>query len=187
MTDTPAGDLRLFFAIFPPPAVAARLAEAAAAIQPRCGGRIARAANLHLTLAFLGRATPEQAEELAALTRATAAPDGAFTLDRYGAFPGAHAVWAGPDPDSAGAGQLRELADGLWRRLRPLGWPGPDVSPLRPHVTLLHKAERLAVDGLALAPLRWRHRGYALAASQPGPEGSVYRILARTAQGAAQN
>lgn len=182
--DTPGGaghkPLRLFFGIFPPPEVAQALTAAAQAAHPLCGGRITRPENLHITLAFLGRASAAQATELAALTRATAAPAGEVVIDRYGSFRRAQVVWAGPDPDSEGAHQLRDMSDELWLRLRDLGWPGPDVWPLRPHVTLLHKADKRDTGELAFAPVTWRHQGYALVASEPAPGGSRYRVLART-------
>lgn len=172
--------LRLFFGLFPPPRAAQSLMAAAQAAHPACGGRITRPENLHITLAFLGRATRAQADVLAALTRGLAAPEGEVVIDRYGSFPHARVVWAGPDPDSAGARQLQDMAEDLWARLRPLGWAGPDVSPLRPHATLLHKVKERATGELALAPIAWPHQGYALVASQPGPGGSAYRALART-------
>ncbi|MDH5265059.1 MAG: RNA 2',3'-cyclic phosphodiesterase, partial [Betaproteobacteria bacterium] len=58
---------RLFFALWPDAAARAALADLARATANRYGGRAVPAANLHLTLVFLGEVDPAR---IAALRRA---------------------------------------------------------------------------------------------------------------------
>lgn len=172
--------LRLFFGLFPPPDVAAALTAAAQAAQQHCGGRVQAAPKLHLTLAFLGDATPEQADALAEFTRQARIEPGEVVLDRYGVFRKVRAAWIGPDPQSPDAARLAGLHAGLWRGIAPLGWSRPDET-FRSHVTLLRSIKNGELAGLtAPAPIAWTYDRYSLVASQLGPEGSAYRILATT-------
>lgn len=52
--------MRLFFALWPSPAAAERLASAATDAAARLGGRPTRLETLHLTLAFLGEVADER-------------------------------------------------------------------------------------------------------------------------------
>src|SRR5690606_31860920 len=84
---------RLFFALWPGPALAATLADWAAQAQAACGGRAMRPDTLHLTLAFLGAVDAERAAALAAATARQRAEPGSFSLDRYGTFARQGIVW----------------------------------------------------------------------------------------------
>jgi 2'-5' RNA ligase len=67
--------MRLFFALWPSPAAAERLASAATDAAARLGGRPTRLETLHLTLAFLGEVADERVPGLLALaTNLPAAP-----------------------------------------------------------------------------------------------------------------
>ncbi len=52
--------MRLFFAVWPPLAVAEALAAWARRLQRETGGRAVAAKNIHLTLAFLGEVSEER-------------------------------------------------------------------------------------------------------------------------------
>ena len=60
--------VRLFFALWPSPPLAASLAGWAQQARLTCGGRAMRTETLHLTLAFLGPVDAALADELAAAT-----------------------------------------------------------------------------------------------------------------------
>ncbi len=64
---------RLFFAIWPAPEPATRLAHEAQRVVEACGGRAIRADKLHLTLAFLGPLSAEQTERALIIGAAVAA------------------------------------------------------------------------------------------------------------------
>ncbi len=75
---------RLFFALWPEPALQQHLAMTAAALLPRDAGRRVRAENLHCTLVFLGAVEAAQRlclEDAASLVRAEPFT---LTLDRLG-------------------------------------------------------------------------------------------------------
>ncbi|WP_099722152.1 RNA 2',3'-cyclic phosphodiesterase [Bordetella bronchiseptica] len=168
---------RLFFALWPDPATAARLADWAAHAQLAYGGRVMRTDTLHLTLAFLGAATPAQAAELCAATAARRIAPATLALARYGLFARQRIVWAGPQQADAA---LAALHDDLWTWLRALGWPAPQQG-FQPHVTLLRNVDAHAAAPAPPPPVAWRYDHHALVQSQPQHGRASYRVLARTA------
>ena len=130
--------VRLFFALWPSPPLAASLAGWAEAARPACGGRVMRTETLHLTLAFLGPVDAQLADKLAAATPELRLPPGEVTLDHYGVFKRQRILWAGPRATPAA---LQAVHDELWRWLAGYGLAAPP-QPFRPHVTLLRNIER---------------------------------------------
>jgi len=168
---------RLFFALWPGPALAATLADWAAQAQAACGGRVMQPATMHLTLAFLGAVDAERAAALAAATARQRVAPGSLTLDRYGAFARQRIVWAGPAETGAA---LQHTHDALWHWLEPLGWQRP-TQPFTPHVTLLRRAASLDLPPAVPAPAPWRYDRYLLVESRPQDAAARYRVLACTA------
>jgi 2'-5' RNA ligase len=123
-----AARLALAAAIRDRPALAAALALPTLRRHP--------ALDWHLTLAFLGQATPEQARAcLPALAAAPLGPAYTIALGGCGAFPdpaGADVLWLGV---GAGREATAALAAAVARALAPLGFP-PDPRPFTPHLTL---------------------------------------------------
>ncbi|MDM9561217.1 RNA 2',3'-cyclic phosphodiesterase [Bordetella petrii] len=173
----PPSRVRLFFALWPGPALAATLADWAAQAQAACGGRVMRPDTLHLTLAFLGAVDAERVPALVAGTARQRATPGSITLDRYGAFARQGIVWAGPPEVGA---TLRRTYDELWDWLEPLGWRRP-AQPFRPHVTLLRRAASLDWPAQAPPPVEWRYDRYLLMESRPQQGTARYRMLASSA------
>ncbi|MCD0500727.1 RNA 2',3'-cyclic phosphodiesterase [Achromobacter sp. MY14] len=119
--------IRLFFALWPSPPLAASLAEWAQAARPHCGGRIMRTETLHLTLAFLGPVEAQLADALAAATPERSVPPGELMLDRYGVFKRQRILWAGPrqaGPRQAGPRQAGP---------RQAGRDEAEPNPTEPH------------------------------------------------------
>lgn len=198
--------IRLFFALWPSPPLAASLAEWAQAARPHCGGRIMRTETLHLTLAFLGPVEAQLADALAAATPARSVPPGELMLDRYGVFKRQRILWAGPrqagrdeaepnptephrpdslQPDSLqpetqpAPAPLQVIHDGLWQWLAGYGLTAPP-QPFRPHVTLLRNIERDDPPPPPPDPLIWRYDRLVLVASESQTGGSRYRIVAQS-------
>ena len=181
------GALRLFLAL----ALAEEQRAALAALRREFPGaldscaRWSPAANLHLTMRFLGdwpaARLPELRAALAAL-RAEAAP---VRLRAPGCFPArgrARVLWAGIEPAAALSACHAEVT----RLLRPLGFPAP-ARAFAPHITLARFRPPLARGELAPWLTESRHwRGpdslagqLILFESQLGAGPPRYRPLAR--------
>ncbi|WP_299234055.1 RNA 2',3'-cyclic phosphodiesterase [uncultured Halomonas sp.] len=172
--------MRLFLALEPPDDLRERLATLADLAQARCGGRRMPDASLHLTLAFLGEVDEGRLSALVEWVGCQAPTGGIWRLDRWGSFRRPGNVWVGGrthDP------ALDALQAGLWNGLEALGL---GVRPTRfvPHVTLLRRAERMAIGPLeAQAPvaLDWRWQRLTLLRSYTEQDGARYKALAHSA------
>lgn len=166
---------RLFFALWPDPALQRQMAALAEEAR-RAGGRPVREENLHVTLAFLGNVTEGQ---LACLRRGLSDVQGrAFTLmlDRLGGFRRSGITWLGATevPEALTAlvvqiGQLME-ACGL----------APDTRPYQPHVTLRRRSRR-SPGQPPFTPLRWPVAEFVLIESHISGDGARYEVLERLA------
>jgi 2'-5' RNA ligase len=155
--------MRLFFASWPPPAVAQALARWARDAQRECGGRATREEAIHLTFAFLGEA---EAKAASALARGVAAGQTSLPIEEAGYWPHNRIVWIGP----------RQAPADLAALARALG----EKRKFAAHVTLLRKAH--APTALrALPELDWPVREFLLVNSRLGPEGPSYEVLERFA------
>ena len=168
--------IRLFFALWPSPALAASLAGWAEQARLTCGGRAMRTETLHLTLAFLGPVDSALADELAAATPGHRLPPGEAPLERYGVFGRQRILWAGPAQTPAG---LQAAHDDLWQWLSGYGL-APPPQPFRPHVTLLRNIVHAHPPEEPPAPLAWRYDRMVLVASESLTGGSRYRIVAQS-------
>jgi 2'-5' RNA ligase len=130
--------------------------------------------SLHLTLAFIGAATPSQIELLHTLAGQVREPAYELVLDRLGWWPHNRIFWAGchEAPSSQ-----RRLFAALAEPLRAAGF-SLDTRPHLPHVTLVRQAR---CDGLPAlpAPIRWDATSFSLVESLLQPSGARYRELAR--------
>lgn len=165
---------RLFFAFWPDEATREAMHHAARKAVRGSGGRPVPAANLHMTVAFLGSVAESRIDEVRAVGRAVgrAVPVGpAFEI----VFDGV-AFWPKPQvlvaESSRPAPEAAAIAARLWARLVPLGIP-PDVRPFKPHVTLARKVVKPAPE-LSLKPVRWPVSALTLVESVTDPEGSRY-------------
>ncbi|MEN5347162.1 RNA 2',3'-cyclic phosphodiesterase [Achromobacter mucicolens] len=168
--------LRLFYALWPSPSLAASLAGWAEQARLTCGGRAMRTETLHLTLAFLGPVDSALADELAAATPERRLAPGDVPLERYGVFTRQRILWAGPSETPFG---LQQAHDDLWQWLSGYGLT-PPTQPFRPHVTLLRNITQAEPPDDAPAPLAWHYDRMVLVASESLTGGSRYRIVAQS-------
>lgn len=155
--------MRLFFASWPPAGVAEALARWAHAAQRDCGGRVTRPETIHLTLAFLGDADPQEAR---ATAEAVHLPGCAFAIEQARYWKHNRIVWAGPLETPPELGQLAQ-ALGETRRYAA-------------HVTLIRKAR--APRHLPPVPaLGWPVPEFVLVGSTLSAEGPSYEVLGRYA------
>ena len=163
---------RLFFALWPDPALQQRLAQATAALLPHDAGRRVREENLHCTLVFLGAVEAAQRlclEDAASLVRAEP-----FTLmlDRLGYFRRPQVAWLGCTTIPAA---LQALVAGLSYGAASCGFP-PEQRPYAVHLTVARKLRR-DPGRLPLMPIAWSVRQFALMESVSEPDGVHYRPL----------
>ncbi len=169
--------LRVFFALWPDADARDRLAATARDVAALTKGRAPPAANLHVTLAFIGDVAPERIGELCTIGASVAVSAAPFVLalDTAGTFRGTGIAWAGasslPPP-------LAELARNLAEALAAQDFP-VEQRAFTPHVTLARRCKAPALASLGLAaPIGWTVRRLALDASEPAQDGARYRELA---------
>lgn len=168
---TSAHSVRLFVALWLPPALAADLHARSERLCADAQARLEPVPRLHLTLHFLGSVPRER---LPALQSALCVPFRPFEL-RLGAC----ARW----PSGVVAAEpvtmppaLQALHTALARVLATLALP-VDSRAFRPHVTLARRhVGPWPTPAQAWPAMRWRVRRYVLAAS-PRQPGSPYRLL----------
>lgn len=170
---------RLFFALWPPPELAGRLAEVAHAAAGKLGGRPTRPETIHLTLAFLGDTAVSRLPELHSLAMRIQAPSFVMVIDRLGYWRHNRLFWAGCTEIP---GQLADLHGRLQLALAESGFPGdPPSRGFTPHVTLLRKVPAAANNAGPEFPivesLSWPCDRFVLVQSQPASGGHLYRVL----------
>jgi len=105
-------------------------------------GNFTRAANLHITLAFIGEySDPEDVREVMEQVEFDAF---ALTLDGVGAFGNLWWAGIGSEGESDGTNALKSVAKRLRRALSDAGIPF-DRKKFSPHITLVRKAQ--SIDG----------------------------------------
>ncbi|SFW11467.1 RNA 2',3'-cyclic phosphodiesterase [Nitrosovibrio sp. Nv17] len=173
------GGIRIFFALWPDEPARRQLAALAERLYAgSCGGgHGVRAANLHLTLAFVGQVAPERLTVLHGVADAVGRRNAdAFecTLDRLCYWKRSRIICAAVSEPSRA---LVDLAHTLEDALSEAGFP-LERRPYVPHVTLMRGASCSALPALA-APIGWRVREWVLAESMPAAGGSVYSAIRR--------
>lgn len=127
---------RLFFALEIPAAIQQQVIQwRAAQFAPEAGRPIA-AANLHLTLAFLGEISEQKQQTLMTLAGRIQQPAFTFTLDDAGHWPRSRVVWLGSRQPPRGLLQLANLLRAQAAR----SGCHQSAQPFHPHVTLLRNA-----------------------------------------------
>lgn len=133
---------RLFFALALPDDVQQQIVHWRAAHFAEDAGRPVAAANLHLTLAFLGDVSPEKQRALCAMAGRIRQPGFTLTLDDAGQWLRSRVVWLGTRQPPRG---LLQLANMLRAQAARSGcYQSP--QPFHPHITLLRDtANRVAI------------------------------------------
>jgi 2'-5' RNA ligase len=141
---------RLFFAIELPAPLQRKIVRWRADHFAPEAGRPVAAANLHLTLAFLGEVSDEKQRALAAMAGRIRQPGFGLTLDDAGQWLRSRVVWLGTRQPPRGVLQLANMLRAQAAR------SGCYQSPLpfHPHITLL----RDAGHAVAIPPpgFQWR-------------------------------
>lgn len=160
--------MRLFFALWPPAAVAEALHAWARDAQRATGGRVTRADTIHLTLAFLGDTEPSRVAAAIAAARRVSAVKHALPMEQAQYWRHNRLVWAGPRETDA------TLADALAAELRADGFP-LEARAFKAHVTLIRKASPAPLP--PLPKVDWPVQAFVLVRSQLSAAGSAYAVL----------
>lgn len=166
--------MRLFFALWPDAAARAALGTLAGALQAECGGRAVPAANIHLTLVFLGDVPAARFADACLAAEGVAAPRFDFEARTVGYWRHNRVVWSGPAqcPEA-----LRGLVAGLESALAAAGFQF-DRRAHVPHLTLLRNARR-APAMPEMAAIRWPVSEFVLVQSLRQDRGVRYEALRR--------
>ena len=162
--------MRLFFALWPPPETARVLAEWAREAQQLTGGRATEEAKVHLTLAFLGEAEPDQA--LRAATRVQARTHG-LPIEKSHYWRENDIIWVGPRETPV---ELKALHEQLSRALSGEGF-ALERRPFAAHVTLIRKARPAQLP--VIPQVQWPVREFLLVRSRVSSKGATYEPLQR--------
>ena len=178
MTDGPAPSARrVFFAFWPGEAQRHAIEHAAGKTLRHSGGRPVAAANLHVTLAFLGNVAVARIPELQRIAREQAAQ---FTGQAPATLSFARLVhWKEAQVLCALATEERPtgraLAVALQEATSSAGF-SPDRKPFQAHITLARKVIRPG-SSLQLRPVVWQFEAFALIDSRTQPSGPIYSVL----------
>jgi 2'-5' RNA ligase len=134
----------------PDPPLQLQLAAIGHAVATRAGGRAVPAANVHLTLAFVGDVATVRLDALRAIVPTLPRQAFALDLNLVGVFRRARVGWLAPEIAPDALATLRTtLAAALTGAAFPL-----EVRPFHPHVTLARRCVR-AIPTAACAPTAW--------------------------------
>ena len=161
---------RLFFALWPDDGVRVKLLRVAREYVRRPPS----AANLHMTLVFLGDCTSQQLLCSRQAAAGLECPMFELEVDYLGAWPRAGIQWLGLGKAPAA---LPELVGQLQRALTGCGFE-PEKRRYVPHITLARNVRNPLVRP-ALEAVHWSVGDFVLAESVSVPGGVEYRVLDR--------
>jgi 2'-5' RNA ligase len=163
---------RLFFAAWPAPDLQDKFGGLAQDLKRECGGRAMAAANIHLTLQFLGDVERGRLATIESIAASITARRFELVIERVEYWHHNRIVWAGVGrcPDA-----LQALVSELGRALEPEGFR-PERRPYVPHITLIRNARREPMAS-AIAPISWPVSGLALVKSVRREKGRSYEVL----------
>lgn len=171
--------LRVFFALWPSEVERQALVVTTADAIGQVDGQPVRAANLHVTLAFLGSVPGRGIADLIGVGGQGGYPRVGLDFSRLEYWAKPRVLVAMPVDCST---ECLEIVDRLWTRLETLGFTR-ESRPWHPHMTLVRKVRRPPPENLRVSPRTatpgepapW---GLALVESTTHPSGARYKPLA---------
>lgn len=160
---------RVFFALWPDPALRARMDRVAQTLP--ADGRVVPPEHLHLTLAFPGTVPAAVVTELRERAEAIQAPTMHLRLDRLGYFPRPRVAWLGPSESPLALAYLAAVLRGLCAQ----SGVTMEERPFQAHVTLRRDVTRFTA--VPVEPLDWQVRRMVLVESGRGGHPGPYRVL----------
>jgi len=170
--DDAIGKARVFFALWPEPALRRQLHALAVRYQERCGGSAMRAETLHLTLLFLGEVPRDNIRRLQRQVDALEMAPFSFRLTRIACWRHNRIAYAAPDEEVT---PLPALSEAL-RALTDAAGVEFDRRDFTPHVTLLRKVTQ-AFEPQPIQLPEWKAEAFSLIESSTLERGASYRTL----------
>lgn len=167
---------RLFFALWPPPAVAVALVHEAATAA--IAGRRVPPERLHLTLAFLGSVAPERLAPLQAAAGEVRIPRFELDLCRFGWFPRPQVAWIAPLTAPPALQTLVAAVSAAAAQAQ------VEIEPraFRPHLTLARSSDKpraLRARRVTRRVISGPVDSFSLSESKIGAAGPQYRDIGR--------
>ena len=166
--------MRLFFALWPPAASVAALAEWATQAQALIGGKVTVSESIHMTLAFLGEVAEARVADAVRGARSVRGVRHRLPIEQAKVWQHNHIAWVGPERIPPA---LDSLVASLHLQLKMQGFE-IEARPFAAHVTLLRKAGK-AMQLPPLPALDWPVDEFTLVGSKLSSRGSKYEILNR--------
>lgn len=168
---------RLFFALWPEEGSRQALSRATAGAARSAGGRAVSAANLHVTLAFLGSVPRRRVPEVKRLAEHAAADclqEAPLSLrfETLAYWPRQQLLCALATEEAPTA---TALAEALKDAAAAAGFT-PDLKPFRAHVTVARKVTHPPRRSVLRAVV-WQFDAFALVDSRTEPEGPIYSVV----------
>ena len=163
---------RLFFALWPTSAQQKAWATRAAECLPAGSGRLLRAANLHITLVYIGEVSGRKRQALEAMADEISFSPFTLRLDVLGYWCKPKVWWWGPSQTPVAlSGLVQSLAAGAMHC-------GIEIEQrsYRAHMTLARKVARAPGEAV-IQPCDWRVEGFALVRSVSSTRGVCYEPL----------
>lgn len=170
----PSKHKRLFLALWPDDDTRQRVADVQCAFGTTARLKSARrvpAANLHITMHFLGDVSVEVCAELQTLLADVEVPACTLIIDRWGYFPKPRVVWLGAESPPP----LIELVAQTQSRILAC-LEGYQQKRFVAHITIFRKA-RHPLEIAEFDPIEWRIDRFALVESVTHPHGAQYTVL----------
>jgi 2'-5' RNA ligase len=175
--------LRVFFALWPDAAAAARLHNIALQQHARLAGRVMRLDSLHATLVFIGDIAAGRLNDLLAVAEGVHQSGFRLSFDHAGCWRHNRIAYLGLKQMPQA---LQNLQASLAARVNAAGFK-LDERVFSPHVTLLRKAEcgesgkekpkEKPKENPAPEPVAWTVRDFVLVKSSLGANGSRYEQI----------
>ena len=168
---------RLFFAIWPEKEVRQAIARQTAPYLKKSGGRIIPAANLHITLHFIGSVDDKKAACLHTAASVVETEPFQLELDTFGYFSRAKIAWLGVTRTPQAILYLKQT---LGEHLMDCGYQ-PDNRKFSPHVTLMRNCRRPVSALRGEVSIPWTVDRFVLIESVQqcidGRQGVSYRVI----------
>ncbi|HWK74755.1 MAG TPA: RNA 2',3'-cyclic phosphodiesterase [Povalibacter sp.] len=165
---------RLFFALWPSPALRRKLTDESAALVLSSGGKPTPGANLHVTVVFVGEQPAQRLDDILAAGAAVSAPAFTLTFDRAESWSRSKVLVLPATHTPSELAKLEErLHVSLLERQIELR-----RDAYRPHVTLARKLPR-TWPARPIEPFQWHAQEFVLAESVSEEGGPRYEVRAR--------